>query len=301
MPSASVEQLPIRTISQLTGVNPVTLRAWERRYGLVQPLRTSTGHRLYTHAHVALIRRVLAIVDRGVPISRVRPLLDGEQATADPSTAPWVAYRERMSAAISRFDDAELDHVYDEALSVHTIDHVTSRLLLPLLARLGERWQELPGAIAEEHFFTAYMRVKLGARLQHRTRTLTGPRILAACAPGEQHEIGLLLFALAAGQTGLRTLVLGADMPLAELALARQRADCAAIVLSSSIDPTREVLASDLPALVRTAGVPVFMGGSTAVRRRQAIAAAGAVPVGADLEAGVRLIAAALDGRGERP
>jgi DNA-binding transcriptional MerR regulator len=297
MSNPGVEHLPIRTIARLTGVNPVTLRAWERRYGLFRPSRTAKGHRLYTHGDVERIRRVLALVERGVPISRVRALIDVEDpgASAAPPAGPWPGYLERMAAATARFDDAELDRVYDEALSIHSIDSVTHRLLLPLLVRLGQRWQDLPGAIAEEHFFAAYMRSKLGSRLQHRMRQLSGPRILAACAPGEQHEIGLLLFALEAQRSGLRTLILGADTPLAELAAARLRAGCSAIAISSSIDPAPSLLAQELPVLVRQAGVPVFVGGATAVRHRQSIEAAGAMPVGTDLQDGVRLIALTLD------
>lgn len=302
MPNPSVEHLPIRTISRLTGVNPVTLRAWERRYGLFRPVRTAKGYRLYTHGDVERIRRIVALVERGVPISRVRGLIEGEDraGNAVPPAGPWPGYLERMAAATARFDDTELDRVYDEALSIHSIDNVTHRLLLPLLARLGDRWQDLPGAIAEEHFFAAYLRSKLGARLQNRMRHLGGPRILAACAPGEHHEIGLLLFALEAQQAGLRALILGADTPLTELAAARLRAGCTAIVISSSVDPAPGLLAQALPELVREAGVPVFVGGATSVRHRQAIEAAGATPVGTDLEDGVRLIALALESSDSR-
>jgi len=295
MHSTSGAALPIRTICSLTGVHPVTLRAWERRYGLVRPARTPKGHRLYTHQHVERIRRVLALVERGVPIGRVRDLLDAE---ATPETAGagdrWRLDLGRMAEAISRFDEQELDRIYDEALSVHPVEQVTRQLLLPLLVHLGERWRDLPGAIAEEHFFAMYLRSKLGARLQHRMRYATGPRLLAACAPGEQHEIGLLLFALEANAAGMRTVLLGADTPLADVAIALRRSECHAVILSASIEPAPGFLAKALPELVRQAGAPVFVGGSIAQRHGREIAAAGATPVGIDLEDGVRLIAATI-------
>ncbi len=93
MPRPPDEQLPIRTVARLTGVNPVTLRAWERRHGLFQPVRTSKGHRLYTHEHVELVRRVLALVDRGVPISRVREHLDAGQSPAATASGSLPAHR----------------------------------------------------------------------------------------------------------------------------------------------------------------------------------------------------------------
>lgn len=297
------EQLPIRTIASLTGVNPVTLRAWERRYGFITPLRTSKGHRLYTPQHLELIRRVLTLVERGVPISRVRDILDAESAARDTTTeaGPWGGYVDRMAAAIARFDEPELDRVYDEALSVHPVDKVTRNAVLPLLVQLGERWKRVPGAIAEEHFFAAHMRSKLGARLLHHMRYAAGPRILAACAPGEHHEIGLLLFALEAQLAGLRIVLLGADTPIADMAVAQKRSRSDGIVISASVDPAPGLLERALPKLVRETAVPVFVGGSTAIRCRAAIAAAGAIALGNSLEDGVRLIDATLKQRNLAP
>jgi MerR family transcriptional regulator, light-induced transcriptional regulator len=296
------ERLPIRTISSLTGVNAITLRAWERRYGLIHPLRTPKGHRLYTHQHVDQIRRVLTLVERGVPISRVRELLDAEARApgTEREKGPWRGYLEQMAAAIARFDEPELDRIYDEALSVHTIEHLTNHLLLPLLAYLGERWGNLSGAIAEEHFFAVYLRSKLGARLQHRMRYATGPRLVAACAPGEQHEIALLLFALEANMAGFRTVLLGANTPLEDVALAQHRSNSDAVVISSSIDPAPGLLERALPKLIRQAGVPVFVGGATALRHRAAVTAAGAIALGVEIENGVRLIAATLTAKESR-
>src|SRR6187402_1266338 len=173
--------LPIRAMSELTGVHPVTLRAWERRYGLIKPHRTAAGHRLYGAEHVELIRRVVALTEQGIPIGRVRDALGSAAASASPGTDLWREPVDRMAAAIARFDEEELDRLYDEALTVHPVERVTRQLLLPLLARQGERWANLPGAIAEEHFFSAYVRSKLGARMLARMRYAAGPRVLAAC------------------------------------------------------------------------------------------------------------------------
>jgi methylmalonyl-CoA mutase cobalamin-binding subunit len=206
-----------------------------------------------------------------------------------------------MAAAIARFDEPELDLIHDEVLSQHPTEQLTRQLYLPLLVHLGERWQSLAGGIAEEHFFAMYLRSKLGARLQHRMRYGTGPRLLGACAPGEQHEIGLLLFALEAHDAGMRSVLLGADTPVEDLVLACQRAACDAVVLSSSVDPDPGFLRDALPELVRSVPVPVFVGGRTAERHRAAISAAGALPLGVELDDGVRLIARTLLGQAKNP
>jgi DNA-binding transcriptional MerR regulator len=302
MSPTAAANLPIRTMSSLTGVNAVTLRAWERRYGLIRPARTPKGHRLYTHQHVERIRRVLSLIERGVPIGRVRDLLDAESAS-ETGAGPdrWRPRLERMAAAITRFDEQELDRLYDEALSEHPVEQVTRQLLVPLLAHLGDRWRDLDGAIAEEHFFAMFLRSKLGARLQHRMRYATGPRLLAACAPGEQHEIGLLLFALEANAAGLRTVLLGADTPLVDVAISRHRSQAEAVVISSSMDPAPAFFAEGLPRLVHEAGCPVFVGGATAEHFRRQITSAGAIALWVGIDEGVRLIAARLGRGGPAP
>lgn len=299
--AAARESLPIRTVCTLTGVSAVRLRAWERRYGWIRPPRSAKGHRLYTHDHVELIRRVLALVDRGVPIGQAGPLVASEAQSATPRThGPYRDYIDGMATAVSRFDERELDRLYDQALSFHPVQHVTRHVLLPLLAEVGERWRALPGGVAEEHFFAMYLRTKLGARLQHRMRYATGIQLLAACLPGERHEIGLMLFALEAHDAGLRTVLLGAETPLSEIAIAQRRTSARAVVLSSTLDPEPSILGRELGKLAGKAGVPVFVGGPTAVRHRAAIASSGAIPCGVDLEDGVRLILATLRDSGSR-
>lgn len=279
--SADTEFYPIRTVSTLTGVNAITLRAWERRYGLIKPVRTDSGHRVYTRADIDNIHRIVALLDKGVAISQVRHALgESEQgATRVEEAGPWAGFRERLVMAITQFDENRLEDTYNELLALYPNDLVTRRVLVPLLVELGERWQSTEGSVAEEHFFGVYLRNKLGARFHHRSRNSTGPKLLAACLPGELHEVGLLLFSLAAHEQGYRLVLLGPDMPLAELPITAKRSQSAAIVLSGSLEPDSHLFAEKLPALVAAAGIPVFIGGLTAVRRRDEIVAAGAVPL----------------------
>jgi len=289
---------PIRTVSTLTGVNTVTLRAWERRYGLIRPTRTASGHRLYTQAQIDLINRVLVLLDKGIPISQVRAALESTEAPEtprEPQAGPWQRYRERMVSAIIRFDENALEESYNEALSLYPVDIVTRHLLLPLLAELGKRWETAEGSVAEEHFFGVYLRNKLGARFHHRARGNTGPRILLACLPGELHEVGVLLFALAAHDAGYRVVLLGANMPLEDLPTVVRRAEIDAIVLSGSMQPETGLLDARLPKLVSGAGVPVCVGGLTSVRHRDAIVAAGAEALGSDIDHGLRRLREVAD------
>jgi DNA-binding transcriptional MerR regulator len=287
---------PIRTVSSLTGVNSITLRAWERRYGLIKPVRTPTGHRLYTQTDIDLIQQVLELLDKGISIGQVKEYLKGKtpQQSGEPASDPWSNYQRRMLNAIVRFDSNALDQTYNDALSLYPIDLVTKHLILPLLKQLGIRWAEKDGSVAEEHFFGAYLRNKLGARFHHQPLTQHGPLLVAACLPGEQHEVGLMLFCLSALNQGYRLIYLGADTPFEELKTPVERAGADAILLSGSIDPQNSLLTHKLPELVSRVTVPVFVGGKTALNHTDTILAAGAIPLGADIAQGVRKIAEVL-------
>lgn len=291
---------PIRTVASLTGVNPVTLRAWERRYGLIKPRRTESGRRLYTQQDVDLIHRVLALLDEGVPIGQVKAVVAGQvHRDAETIGDRWAAARAQMVTAIARFDEDTLNELYNDALAQYPIDIVTRRLIVPLLDELGRRWQDSKGTVAEEHFFSVFLRNKLGARFHHQSAGAAGTRLFAACIPGEQHQIGLLLFGLAAQNHGFKPILLGADMPLAELPAAARRTRAAAIVLSSTIDDALQAQLKPLALLTEECRLPVFVGGPCAVTRHDEIKRAGAYPLGADISQGLRLIEQRLSGQSD--
>jgi len=288
----------IGTVSKLTGVGAITLRAWERRYGLVEPVRKESGHRLYTRRHIDQINRITALTQQGMRISQIRPeMLESSvanEADGGPDAGQWKDRLNTMMGAIISFDEDRLEEIYNEALSLYPIGIVTRRLLTPLLIELGLRWEGGEGSIAEEHFFAFYLRNKLGARYHHRTRGNTGPRILLAGMSGEHHEIGLLLFSLAAHDAGYRVIPLGANMPLDELAQVAKKKNCAAIVLSGAIEPKKSILDNDLPELVRASGIPVMVGGLTSVYCCDAITRAGAEALGRDIGHGLKRMAELL-------
>jgi len=293
----SVEKLyTIGTVSKLTGVGAITLRAWERRHGLIVPVRKESGHRLYTRHHIDQINRITALTQQGIRISQITPgMLEKEPATGSDSEPDfWKQYLDRMVTAIISFDEIRLEEIYNEALSMYPIGQVTRNLLTPLLVELGLRWADGEGSISEEHFFSFYLRNKLGARYHHRPPVKDGPVILLAGLPGEYHEIGLLLFALAAHESGYQVIPLGANMPLYELAFVAKLKKCSAILLSGAIEPSLQTLTKDLPALVEESDVPVLVGGLSSVYGADAINRAGARALGRDIEQGLRTLGESL-------
>lgn len=287
--------LPIRTVSLLTGVNAITLRAWERRYGLVIPQRTPKGHRLYTQQDVVRINRIVELLDQGISVGHVKPLL--EQApggAAAPSATDegdtWKDHQDRMLSAIEEFDEQVLDRRYNDALSLYPLDIVNQRLTTPLLRLLGERWKKRATGIAEEHFFSLYLRNKLGARIHHMNQRGNGPLLLLACLPGELHETGLLFFALAAVDAGYRTLILGANTPLQQIPGVLDKRPCAAVVLSGTSKPGRGVINTELPDLIGHVKTPVFVGGDTAVAHQAKLEQCGAICLGENIAQGLQWI-----------
>ena len=281
----------IGTVSKLTGVGAITLRAWERRHGLIRPVRKESGHRLYTRNHIDQINRITALTQQGIRISQISPEMlesdidiePGEETDSD----VWKDYLNSMVAAIISFDEDRLEEIYNTALSLYPIGLVTRKLLTPLLIELGIRWASQQSGVAEEHFFAFYLRNKLGARYHHRPRGNNGVRLLLAGLPGEHHEIGLLLFALAAHDAGYSVIPLGANMPMNELAKVVEKKGCSAILLSGAIEPSEQTLTRDLPLLVDQSQVPVLVGGLSSVYSCKAIGRAGAEALGRDIDHGL--------------
>lgn len=295
-----MNEFPIRVLSELSGVPPTTLRAWERRYGLLKPSRTPKGHRLYNNSDLETVRTVVRLLEANHPVSKaVRMVREGGEVEPNdaPDASPWSAYRKRLLRAVETFDDGKLDAVYNEALSVYPIDIVTVNLLRPVLELLGGRWQDRSAGIAEEHFFTSYLRNKVGARLHHAGRT-RGRRLLMACLPGEQHELGILLFALSAMMRGYRVLYLGPDLPLEQVLRVAGSTDVAGVLLSGTEIELTPALREQLSGLADELNIPLMLGGNSAESREPVLEAIGVAGLGADFPAALTRLESILPAYG---
>lgn len=266
-----LELYPIGTIAALCGVDTATLRNWELRYGLLQPHRDQDGRRYYSEADLDRIRRIIALLDDGLAIHDVAPALDGTRSRASlrsDTRDAWEHTRCKIRDAIARFDERTLFSAYLDALATYPVRCVLQHALLPVLQQLSERADGESGVLAEQKFFIFFLRNNLGARFHHRRQTNYGPKLLATCMPGEQHDIGLLMFALCAHERGYRVTVLGKDVPLSEAAHAAKRANVHAIVLSTSLEPDAAVWNESLPVFLRSVTMPVFIGGLVSAHQR---------------------------------
>ncbi len=256
--SADAGTLRIGEFARRAGVKPELLRAWERRYGLLQPVRSEGGFRLYTTEDAERVARMRRGLDEGLSAAEAaRRAL----AQARPAAGLLEEERRRLLAAVRAYDEPALHAALDEALAGFSLETVLRALVLPALREVGDQWERGELEVGQEHFASNLIRERLLALGRSWGR---GGRPLAilACAPGERHDIGLIAFGLLLRSHGWRVLFLGADTPLATLERAVAATDPRLVVVAA-VDPSLlEAEAAGLRRLARAA--PLVLSGSGA-------------------------------------
>lgn len=251
--------LPIREVARQTGVNAVTLRAWERRYGLIVPQRTPKGHRLFSSEHVQRILMILTWLNRGVAVSQVKQLLDTPQTSIEPAENDWQTLRRSLLQAISQLAERQIDDAFNQAMSLYPPRTLCEQLLMPLLADLEQRWQGQFGTQMERVFFYSWLRSKFGARIYHNNRQLsTAPLLLInhSDLPLEPH---LWLTAWLVSSADCPVEVFDWPLPAGELALAVDHLQARGVLLYSS----KAINLSQLMKLLNSVRCPKIIAGPT--------------------------------------
>jgi MerR family transcriptional regulator, light-induced transcriptional regulator len=228
--------LRIGELSRRSGVSPELLRAWERRYQLLHPARSEGGLRLYSLDDLERVRLMQHHLARGLAAAEAAALAS-EQSAASGAGTLLADAKDELAAALTEFDEPRAHAVLDSLLATATIDTVLKTVVMPYLRELGERWERRDASVAQEHFASAVLRGRLLGLARGWGRGL-GPRIVLACAPGEQHDLGLIAFGLALRGRGWRVVYLGADTPIASVADAAHASD-AVFAVVSAVTPNR--------------------------------------------------------------
>ncbi len=220
----------IGEFARRVGVNPELLRAWERRYGLLQPLRSPGGFRLYSAADADRVARMRQALDDGLSAAEAAQVALADEAP--PAASSPEDTSARLFDAIEGFDEDTVHAILDESLAAFGLEVVLRDLVLPALHRVGDAWAEGTLDISQEHFASNVIRGRLMslARLWGRGG---GPLALLACVPGEAHDITLLAFGLALRSHGWRILFLGADTPIETVVFTAQTTAPKVTVLAS--------------------------------------------------------------------
>jgi len=250
--------LRIGEFARRVGISPELLRAWERRYGLLQPIRTDGGFRLYTDDDAKRVERMKQALDEGLSAAEAAQLALAQPASSENSLDDA---RERLVAAAHAYDEATVHAVLDEALAGFSLETVLGALVLPVLRELGAEWEQGTLEIGQEHFASNLIRERLLALARFWGRG-GGPLAVLACAPGERHDIGLIAFGLVLRSHGWRILFLGADTPLATLTTAVSTTSPQLVVVASMDSTLLESESTALRRLGRSA--PLALSGAGA-------------------------------------
>ncbi len=266
VPLPTPEDAPVVRIGELsrrTGVAIDTLRAWERRYGLLQPERSPGGFRLYGREDQERVRAMKALIDSGISAAEAARLAASEaQASAAEQGSDEVPdHAQRLGAALERFDETDANAILDDALARFTVDTVASLVLLPVMHEIGIRWESGEVSVAEEHFATGILRGRM-LSLARNWGAGSGPLALLACPPGEQHDLGLIAFGLVLRERGWRIAFLGSDTPIETVGDAVAKLGPDAVVLAAVTAKSFEAVAEGIRDLSRD--TPVLVGGEGA-------------------------------------
>lgn len=263
---------PIGVVSSRTGLSVEVLRAWERRYAVVQPTRSVDGQRLYSDADVerlgllhraARAGRSLATL-ASLPTIELQQMVaeDAEQASARPSLPG--AYREQAMEAVRALDPERLDSLLRRALLSLGAITFLEELVAPLLVDIGDAWHDGRITVAHEHAASAALVQFLGWITRALEVPGDAPRVLLATPAGEHHALGGMIAAAAAAHDGWHVTWLGADLPASQVAAGAMLGSAKLVALSVAGDTPD--LDRELRALRAQLDphVPLLVGGARA-------------------------------------
>ena len=270
----------IKAVSRLVGLLPVTLRAWERRYGLPHPGRGEQGYRLYSDHDVRTLRWLKAQNEAGLSIGRaveylnelrtsgydpaVEPVYQARPNPGDhPASPSFATLSNQFLEAMLQLDETSAVEIMRRAFSIYSVDQVLMEVVQPTLVTLGESWHrgELP--IAIEHYATQFCMQHLSSMMTAAAPPSHPGRIIAACAPGEMHQVGLLMLVVMLRWRGWDIKYLGPDLPLDRLGEALIPIHPKILMFSANRVETAEKL-MDLPRILERFPAPqpiVILGG----------------------------------------
>jgi len=279
----NVPMFNLKAVVQETGLKPDTLRAWERRYGLPQPDRTSGGHRLYSQRDINMLKWLIARQEEGLSISRAVDLWDRySEEEQDPFLAfplpgqpgsalqpaftlvetgtPLADLRAEWMAACMSFDERRAEQVLAQAFALYPLEAVCAELLQKGIAEIGQGWYEGTVTVQQEHFASALAIRRLEALLAAAPAPSRPGRILATCPAEEIHTFSLLMVTLMLRRFGWEVIYLGANVPLARMQATMASARPNLIVASAQQLYTAAHLL-EMAELVYEERIPLAFGG----------------------------------------
>ncbi len=238
----------IKIVSDLTGILPVTLRAWERRYGVLSPERKENRYRLYSDRDVAIVKWLNNQTASGISISTAALNLSKLRINNDwPDVVPPGVNREKVKTSIppeqyleelfnllTHHNEADASKLMQEIISRFDLETVLMRIVTPCLVAIGEAWYRGNLLISTEHFASTFIRSRLDGLFQSYPIAARGASILIGGAPSEDHELGALMMAILLRSRGYRVEFLGPNLHMDDLVDYAKSKKPAAVILTAS-------------------------------------------------------------------
>jgi len=247
----------IKAMSERTGVKPVTLRAWERRYDLLEPERLDNNYRLYSEQDIQVLRWITHRLEDGLSISNAVREYQGLRGNSiwpealpsvsppEPSQTPQHPprfYAEKLYEALTLHKEGEAKQIVDRIQSMFDLKTIFFEIFQPCLYEIGEAWYRGEILIATEHFVSAFIRGILMNLLQAFPVYSAAPNLLIGCAPEEFHEIAPLMLSVLLRREGYQVEFLGADLPVDDLVTYAGDVSPDMIILSAGFERTARPL-----------------------------------------------------------
>ncbi|WP_163101023.1 MerR family transcriptional regulator [Peribacillus alkalitolerans] len=213
----------IKAVSKMLGIQPGTLRAWERRYQFIAPVRNDSGHRLYTDEHVRILRWLIDKTNQGFTISQAVTLLERQEVLSHTYIPEEMNgdQTKNMSSdlldALLKFEENKAHELINQAFAMFSIEKVVIDILGSILVKIGDLWENGKITTAHEHFASSIVRSRIGFIMHTLPQNTLLPKAVAVCAPNESHEFGILIFTLFLRRKGFEVIYLGGSLETKDL------------------------------------------------------------------------------------
>jgi DNA-binding transcriptional MerR regulator/DNA-directed RNA polymerase subunit L len=281
---ADINETPtynLGVVTKETGINPDTLRAWERRYGLPQPARSEGGHRLYSQHDIEVISWLMSRQNEGMSISKAVKLWNTLKAEGKdplqemptlittetkrqgiefPPGTQVAEYAQAWIDACMAFDEPSAEGIVSHAFAMYPPEVVCFDILFAGLSQIGSYWYQGEATVQQEHFASALVERRINALLAAATTPARKDKVIIACPPGEDHTLAALLVAYLLKQRGWEAVYLGADVPLNQLE-ATVDAVKPALVVATSQQLSAAASLLDVATRLLDVGTQIAFGG----------------------------------------
>jgi MerR family transcriptional regulator, light-induced transcriptional regulator len=203
----------IKAASKMLGIQPGTLRAWERRYQMIAPIRNELGYRLYSEEHIKILKWLIKKVNLGFTIGQAVSLLENNQLITDAERlqegSQLTRLLDELLESLIQLNESKAQEIINSLFSLFTVEKVIFEIFDPLLVKVGDLWESGKITSAHEHFITSILRSRIETIFRSLPQTSLLHKAITVCGPGEVHELGLLMFSLFLRRKGFEVIYLG--------------------------------------------------------------------------------------------